>query len=71
MPPEAGKIIWARHLFKKITGPIHQFPKTTITKNELQTQLASYNTIGLKLKIYEQWFFRTWCEEIERAKAGL
>jgi dynein heavy chain len=53
MPPEAGKIIWARHLFKKITGPIHQFPKTTITKNELQTQLASYNTIGLKLKIYE------------------
>jgi dynein heavy chain len=33
--------------------------------------LASYNTIGLKLKIYEQWFFRTWCEEIERAKAGL
>jgi hypothetical protein len=37
MPPEAGKIIWARQLFKKITVSSLQFPKTTITKNELQT----------------------------------
>jgi dynein heavy chain len=37
MPTDAGKIIWARHLFDKITGPIHEFPKTAISRNELQT----------------------------------
>jgi hypothetical protein len=71
MPLDAGKIIWSRHLFDKITKPINQFPRNNIIKQELSTNLANYNTIGLKLKIYEQWFFRTWCQEVERAKAGL
>lgn len=30
IPPEAGKIIWARHLFLKITGPITKFPENAI-----------------------------------------
>jgi hypothetical protein len=30
MPPEAGKIIWCRHLFQKITGPINMFPDYVI-----------------------------------------
>ena len=71
MPIGAGKIIWARHLFNRITNPINEFPKNTNAKNELQTNLSNYNTIGLKLKIYEGWFYRIWCQEIERAKAGL
>lgn len=30
IPPEAGKIIWAKHLFNKITGPIGLFPENVL-----------------------------------------
>lgn len=46
MPPEAGKIIWARHLFQKITGPINLFPENVINSAEIKKYYGSYNTLG-------------------------
>lgn len=46
MPPEAGKIIWARHLFQKITGPIDIFPENVINSTEIRRYYGSYNTLG-------------------------
>jgi dynein heavy chain len=46
MPPDAGKIIWARHLFQKITGPINMFPENVINSNEIKRYYGSYNTLG-------------------------
>jgi dynein heavy chain len=36
MPSDAGKIIWARHLFQKITGPINTFPENVINSSEIR-----------------------------------
>lgn len=33
MPEIAGKIIWSKHLFQKITGPIHMFPQNVINSS--------------------------------------
>lgn len=71
MPLEAGKIIWARHLFKRITGPIGQFPKNIALKMEFKKNLQNYNNIGLRLKMYEQWYFKIWCTDVIKAKNGL
>lgn len=46
MPPEAGKIIWARHLFQKITGPINMFPENVINGTEIKKYYGTYNALG-------------------------
>jgi len=71
MPDQAGKIIWARHLFQKITGPINMFPENVINSNEIKKYYASYNNLGKMLTVYEMWFLRNWCDEIEKSKAAL
>jgi hypothetical protein len=30
MPENAGKIIWSKHLYQKIAGPITKFPQNVI-----------------------------------------
>jgi len=71
MPPEAGKIIWARHLFQKITGPIRMFPENVINNAEIKKYYGSYNNLGKQLIIYEMWYYQNWVTEIERSKAAL
>jgi len=46
IPPEAGKIIWARHLFLKITGPIGLFPENVLNSLEIKKYYGGYNTLG-------------------------
>jgi dynein heavy chain len=71
MPIEAGKIIWARHLFQKITGPITMFPSNVINSTEIKKYYGSYNNLGKSLTIYEMWYYQNWVSEIERSKAAL
>ena len=71
MPSIAGKIIWARHLFNRIAKPINSFPRNFANKNEFKVNMKNYNKIGLKLSMYEQWYFRIWCTEIDKVKNGL
>ena len=71
MPPEAGKIIWARHLFQKITGPILIFPTTSVNQTELKKYYGAYNNLGKQLTVYEMWYFENWKEEIKKATASL
>jgi len=46
MPTDAGKIIWARHLFQKITGPITLFPENRMTHTDIRRYYGSYNNLG-------------------------
>lgn len=71
IPPEAGKIIWARHLFLKITGPIGLFPENVLNSQEIKKHYGAYNTLGKQLTIYEMWYYQNWVNEIERSKAAL
>jgi len=71
MPSDAGKIIWSRHLFQKITGPITLFPDNVLHSSDIKRYYTSYNTLGKQLTIYEMWYFQNWVHEIERSKAAL
>lgn len=57
MPPEAGRIIWARHLFQKITGPIHMFRENVINQTKIRNYYGTYNILGKQLTIYEMWYY--------------
>ena len=71
MPPEAGKIIWSRHLFQKITGPINMFPENVMNSPDIRKYYGSYNTLGKQLTVYEMWYYKDWCGDIEKSKAAL
>lgn len=71
MPEIAGKIIWSKHLFQKITGPIHMFPQNVINSTEIKKYYGNYNTLGKQLTINEMWYYNLWVNEIERSKAAL
>ena len=71
MPSEAGKIIWVRHLFERLNGPIQEFPESMISHKEMRKYIDKFNLIGKSLVVYEIYFTRAWCADIERAKSCL
>ena len=71
MPSEAGKIIWAQHLFDKITKPINDLRSTPVNPQELKKYYGTYNNLGKQLTVYIMWYYQNWCNNIEKAKAGL
>jgi dynein heavy chain len=71
MPPDAGKIIWVRHLFTKLNGPIEEFPSNMINHKDMKQYVDKFNLVGKNLIVYELYFTQSWCNDIERAKACL
>lgn len=71
MPADAGKIIWVRHLFAKLSGPIEEFPPNLINSKEMKKYIDKFNYVGKNIIIYELYFTQSWCNDIERAKACL
>jgi dynein heavy chain len=71
MPDNAGKIIWSKHLYQKIAGPITKFPQNVIHSSEIKKYYGNYNTLGKMLTINEMWYYDLWVKEIERSKAAL
>ena len=71
MPDQAGKIIWVRHLFERLNGPIQEFPENMIAHKEMRRYIDKFNLIGKSLVVYEIYYTRAWCADIERAKSCL
>jgi dynein heavy chain len=71
MPADAGKIIWVRHLFAKLSEPVNEFPPNLINSKEMKKYIDKYNLIGQNLIIYELYFTQSWCNDIDRAKSCL
>jgi dynein heavy chain len=71
MPADAGKIIWVRHLFAKLNGPIEEFPPNLINRREMKKYIEKFNLIGKNLIIYELYFTQSWVNDIDRAKLCL
>jgi len=71
MPSYAGKIIWSKHLFQKITAPINLFPENLLNSNEIKKYYGSYNNLGKQLTIYEIFHYQKWTADIEKSKAAL
>ena len=71
MPGDAGKIIWVRHLFERLNGPIQEFPQNMTAHKEMRRYIDKFNLIGSSLVTYEIFYTRYWCADIERAKCFL
>lgn len=55
LPPIAGRIAWARQLYRRITTPIRQFAKQpeVIKSDEGKQAVKNYNKIAQVLIEYE------------------
>jgi dynein heavy chain len=71
MPTVAGNILWSRHLFHRIQEPMERFPDEIKRSKDHRNYITLYNRIGQTLTLFEFMYLQAWCNEIERAKAGL
>ncbi|XP_076466904.1 dynein axonemal heavy chain 5-like [Babylonia areolata] len=73
LPPVAGRIAWARQLYRKIEIPMRVFKsKPEIIKNpEAKKIIRNYNKMAGVLLEYEMLYHRGWCRAVEAAKSGL
>ncbi|XP_027744233.1 dynein heavy chain 5, axonemal isoform X7 [Empidonax traillii] len=73
LPPIAGKILWARHLFHRIQEPLKTFERHPAV---LQTPdgkhiIRTYNKVAKVLMKFEVIYHREWLQQIELTKRGL
>ncbi|KAH3727100.1 hypothetical protein DPMN_053025, partial [Dreissena polymorpha] len=73
LPPVAGKIAWARQLYRKIEDPMKAFKtKPAILKTaEAKKIVRNYNKMAGVLMEYEMLYHRGWLRAVEAAKSGL
>ena len=53
LPTAAGSIIWSRHLFYRISGPMEQFPQDQIKNSQSRKYIKHFNAIGYTLFSFE------------------
>ncbi|XP_053918562.1 dynein axonemal heavy chain 8 isoform X2 [Cuculus canorus] len=68
MPPIAGKILWARQLFRRINEPINYFHKKskTLESQEGKAVVQLYNRIAYVLVEFEMVYHNAWMKEISQ-----
>lgn len=73
LPTVSGNITWSRHLYHRISGPMEQFPKSLLTKQDksLRKIIKTYNKIGYTLFQFEYLWKQKWISDIDRARSGL
>ncbi|XP_072925763.1 dynein axonemal heavy chain 5-like [Hemitrygon akajei] len=72
-PPVAGKIMWARQLFRHIQEPMLLLEKRPcILQNENAKRIIrSYNKVARILLEYEVLYHRAWMQQIDTVQFGL
>ncbi|KAF8563204.1 hypothetical protein P879_10698 [Paragonimus westermani] len=74
MTPIAGKIYWARHLFKLIDNPMQQFKRRcsdVLWTADGQKCVRQFNKIAAALVEFELLYHHHWCQSIEQVNTGL
>ncbi|CAF0945608.1 unnamed protein product [Adineta steineri] len=73
LPPTAGRIIWARQLYKRISIPIKLLQeKMDLNKtDEGKLVIKNFNKIAEALLQYEILFYRNWERSIDLIKKGM
>ncbi|XP_070701078.1 dynein axonemal heavy chain 8-like [Pempheris klunzingeri] len=68
MPPVAGRIVWAMHLYKKIEEPISYIQKNSdiLCSPEGQDVLKMYNQTAALLVEFESVYHRAWMAEVSK-----
>ncbi|KAK7114140.1 hypothetical protein V1264_000252 [Littorina saxatilis] len=73
LPPVAGKIAWARQLYRRISDPMDVFRQqgTCLDTPEAKRIIRNYNRLAKVLVEYEMLYHRGWLRQVEVCKAGL
>ncbi|XP_072356695.1 dynein axonemal heavy chain 8-like [Scyliorhinus torazame] len=70
MPPIAGKILWARQLFRRIHEPIDYFYKSSdiLKSTRGMSIVRKYNKVAYVLVKFEVLYHKAWTKEISTMK---
>ncbi|XP_017684619.1 PREDICTED: dynein heavy chain 5, axonemal isoform X3 [Lepidothrix coronata] len=73
LPPIAGKILWARHLFHRIQEPMETFQRhpAVLQTPDGKRVIRNYNKVAKVLMKFEVIYHREWLQQIELIKRGL
>jgi dynein heavy chain len=73
LPPVAGKITWARHLYKRIEGPMRKFQcnPSVLAGKDSKKLIRMYNKMAKTLIEFETLWYQAWVNSIEAVKSGL
>eukprot|EP00392_Amoebophrya_sp_AT5.2_P015403 g15605.t1 len=73
LPPVAGNITWARHLLRRIEGPMQKFQRSpsVLAGKDAKKIIRMYNKMAKTLVEFETLWYQAWVHSIEQAKSGL
>ncbi|CAH1798803.1 unnamed protein product, partial [Owenia fusiformis] len=73
LPPVAGKIAWARQLYRRIESPMKIFKKKSefLRSSEAKKIVRNYNKMAAVLMEFEMLYHRGWFRAVDAAKSGL
>uniref|UniRef100_A0A8D2C597 AAA+ ATPase domain-containing protein n=2 Tax=Sus scrofa TaxID=9823 RepID=A0A8D2C597_PIG len=73
MPPTAGKILWVRQLYRRISEPINYFFKNSeiLSSVEGKAVIRQYNKLSYVLVEFEVVYHMAWMKEISQLQQAL
>lgn len=73
LPPIAGKIAWARQLYRRIQEPMEVFKQQgkLLEMPEAKRIIKNFNKLAKVLLEFEMLYHRGWLRQIEAARSGL
>ncbi|XP_071957073.1 dynein axonemal heavy chain 5-like [Antedon mediterranea] len=73
VPPVAGKITWARQLYRRVDIPMKAFKRKTdiLRTAEAKKIIRNFNKMAAVLLEYELLFHRGWFRAVDAIKSGL
>ena len=73
LPPVAGHIAWARHLYKRIELPMRKFQcnPVVLAGKDSKKLIRMYNKMAKTLVEFETLWHQAWSNSIENARTGL
>lgn len=68
LPPIAGKILWARHLFHRIKDPMETFQRhpAVLQTPDGKSIIRNYNRVAKVLMKFEVIYHREWLQQVSQ-----
>ncbi|XP_071957897.1 dynein axonemal heavy chain 5-like isoform X2 [Antedon mediterranea] len=73
LPPIAGKIMWARQMFRRIQEPMEVFQQQPqlLQGSDAKKIIRNFNKLAKVLMEFEVLYHRAWLRQVEAVKSGL
>ncbi|EDO35603.1 predicted protein [Nematostella vectensis] len=73
LPPIAGKIAWARQMYRRIQEPMIMFQKypSILQTSDARKIIKNYNKLSKVLLEFELLYHQAWVKQVEVIKSGL